>query len=234
MTNKIKQSFTPFLVIGICLFMMGVFIILNQEKIEKVETASEDLAQKAIDYINENMLSEGLTASLVSVVEESGLYKIHIKIGEEEYDSYVSKDGKLLFPSGFIKLEEVPNTETSDIEESEPASENIIPPEELTEFIYCLKEANFVIYGANWCGWTKKLTDMFGGFDVIESIYVECTEKEELCEEKEVTGYPTILINGEKYQGERTFKEIAVATNCKIPPGAESISEESSGGGGCQ
>jgi glutaredoxin len=234
MTNKIKQLFTLFLVILGCLTIAGVFILLNQEKIEKVETSSEDMAQKAIDYINKNMLSGDTTASLVSIVEESGLYKIHIKIGEEEYDSYVSKDGKLLFPSGFIKLEEAPITETSETEESESTSENTIPPEELTEFIYCLKDANFVIYGANWCGWTKKLTDMLGGFDVIESIYVECTEKEELCEEKEVTGYPTILINGEKYQGERTFKEIAAATNCEIPPGAESISEESSGGGGCQ
>ena len=234
MTNKIKQLLTTFIVMAVSLAIMGVFVILNQEKIEKVETSSEDLAQKAIDYINKNILSEGLTASLVSVVEESGLYKIHIKIGEEEYDSYVSKDGKLLFPSGFIKLEEAPITETSETEESEPASENIIPPEELTEFIYCLKEANFVIYGANWCGWTKKLTDMFGGFDMVKPIYVECTEEEELCEEKEVSGYPTILINGEKYQGGRTFEEIAATTGCEIPSGAESINEESSASGGCQ
>ncbi len=234
MTNKIKQLLTTFIVMAVSLAIMGIFVILNQEKIEKVEISSEDLAQKAIDYINENMLSEGLTASLVSVVEESGLYKIHIKIGEEEYDSYVSKDGKLLFPSGFIKLEEAPITETSETEESEPASENIIPPEELTEFIYCLKEANFVIYGANWCGWTKKLTDMFGGFDMVKPIYVECTEEEELCEEKEVSGYPTILINGEKYQGGRTFEEIAATTGCEIPSGAESINEESSASGGCQ
>ena len=234
MTNKIKQLFTPFFVIGICLLIIGVFIILNQEKIEKVETSPEDLAQKAIDYINENLLSEGITASLVSVVEESGLYKIHIKIGEEEYDSYVSKDGKLLFPSGFIELEEAPITQTPEIEESEPASENTISSEELTEFIYCLKEANFVIYGANWCGWTEKLTNMFGGFDMVKPIYVECTEEEELCEEKEVSAYPTILIKGEGYQGERTFEKIAAATSCEIPSGAESISGESSGSGGCQ
>ncbi len=234
MTNKIKQLFTPFLVIVGCLAIIGVFIILNQEKIEKVETAPEDLAQKAIGYINENMLSEGLTASLISVVEESGLYKIHIKIGEEEYDSYVSKDGKLLFPSGFLKLEEAPITQTQETNESEPVSENTISPEELTEFIYCLQEANFVIYGANWCGWTKKLTDMLGGFDMVKPIYVECTEEEELCEEKEVSAYPTILIKGEKYQGGRTFEEIAAATSCEIPSGAESISGESSGSGGCQ
>ncbi len=234
MTNKIKQLLTTFIVMAVSLAIMGVFVILNQEKIEKVETSPEDLAQKAIDYINKNILSEGITASLVSVVEESGLYKIHIKIGEEEYDSYVSKDGKLLFPSGFVELEKTPITETPETEESEPASENTIPSEELTEFIYCLKEANFVIYGANWCGWTKKLTDMFGGFDMVKPIYVECTEEEELCQEKEVMAYPTILINGEEYQGERTFEEIAAATGCEIPSGAESVNEESSGSGGCQ
>ena len=118
MTDKIKQLFTPFLVIVGCLAIAGVFIILNQEKIEKVETSPEDLAQKAIDYINENMLSESFTASLVSVVEESGLYKIHIKIGEEEYDSYVSKDGKLLFPPGFVELEGSEESAPENVEES--------------------------------------------------------------------------------------------------------------------
>jgi len=119
MTNKIKQLRAPFLVIVGFLAIAGVFIILNQEKIEKVETSPEDLAQKAIDYINENMLSEGLTASLVNVVEESGLYKIHLEIGGEEYDSYISKDGKLLFPQNWVSLGEESVTQAEEnVEES--------------------------------------------------------------------------------------------------------------------
>jgi len=60
-------------------------------------SSSEKIAQKAVDYINNNGLSS-TPASLVSFSEESGLIKIKIKIGPNEFDSYVTKDGKLLFP----------------------------------------------------------------------------------------------------------------------------------------
>ncbi|MDP3882928.1 MAG: hypothetical protein Q8Q48_02645 [Candidatus Staskawiczbacteria bacterium] len=59
--------------------------------------SSDKVAQTAVDYINNNGLTE-TQASLVSVSEESGLVKIKIKIGENEFDSYASKDGKLLIP----------------------------------------------------------------------------------------------------------------------------------------
>lgn len=62
--------------------------------------SKEKLAQKAIDYINNNNLSS-VPASLVGSEEVSGLIKVRIKIGTNEFDSYVSKDGKLLFPQAF-------------------------------------------------------------------------------------------------------------------------------------
>ena len=56
--------------------------------------SNDQLAKKAIDYINNNQLAQS-AASLVSVSEESGLVKIKIDIGGEQFDSYVTKDGKL-------------------------------------------------------------------------------------------------------------------------------------------
>lgn len=60
-------------------------------------TSDNQIAKKAIDYINSNQLSQ-TPASLVSATEESGLVKIKIKIGTDQFDSWVTKDGKLLFP----------------------------------------------------------------------------------------------------------------------------------------
>ncbi|OGZ71934.1 MAG: hypothetical protein A2908_02530 [Candidatus Staskawiczbacteria bacterium RIFCSPLOWO2_01_FULL_38_12b] len=60
----------------------------------------ESIAQKAVGYLNESVLQEGQTATLVSAVEESGVIKFKIQIAGKDYDSYVSKDGKLLFPEG--------------------------------------------------------------------------------------------------------------------------------------
>lgn len=59
--------------------------------------SSNQVGQKAIDYINNNQLAS-TPATLVSASEESGLIKLKIKIGENEFDSYATKDGKLLFP----------------------------------------------------------------------------------------------------------------------------------------
>lgn len=217
------------------LLIAGALIYLNQGKV--TEEVSEGLspqqvAEKAINYINQNILAEGLTASLISVGEENGVYKIHLKIGEEEYDSYTTKDGKFLFPEGY-DLEETPTAQNTEDESLQPSIEGSISSAELAKFVGCLEKADFVIYGANWCGWTKKLVEMLGGWDMVKPIYIECTEETELCEEKEIRGYPTIFVQGEQYQGARTFEGFAAVTDCDVPAGAESVTGESPSGG-CQ
>lgn len=59
--------------------------------------SKDQVGQEAVDYINNNQLSQ-TPATLVSASEESGIIKIKIKIGENEFDSYVTKDGRFLFP----------------------------------------------------------------------------------------------------------------------------------------
>lgn len=59
--------------------------------------SNEQVGQLAVVFINNSQLTQ-VPASLVSVSEEYGLVKIKLKIGSTEYDSYVTKDGKLLFP----------------------------------------------------------------------------------------------------------------------------------------
>lgn len=62
--------------------------------------SSEAIAKKSIDYLNSSVL-QGQTAELVEASEESGVVKMKIKIGDNAYDSYATKDGKLLFPEAF-------------------------------------------------------------------------------------------------------------------------------------
>ena len=62
--------------------------------------SDKQVAERVINYINNNKLSN-TPASLVSVSQESGLVKVKIKIGTQEFDSYATKDGKLLFPQAF-------------------------------------------------------------------------------------------------------------------------------------
>ena len=81
------------------------------------QAGDKQVAEKAVKYINDNQLASS-TVSLVSVSRESGLIKIKIKLGSTEFDSYISKDGKYLFPqaldiSGADKASEGTGTSTT-------------------------------------------------------------------------------------------------------------------------
>ncbi|MFA5360578.1 MAG: hypothetical protein WC320_01210 [Candidatus Paceibacterota bacterium] len=79
---------------------------------------AEELSQKAVDYINQNFLaSAGGEATLGSVNEESGVYKFTMLIDDIEYTSYITKDGKILFPDGILLTTE---SETEGSAQTEP------------------------------------------------------------------------------------------------------------------
>lgn len=111
--------------------------------------SSEDAAEKAINFINQNLLSGGITASLIEVSEEIGLYKIKFDIEGREIESYLSRDGKLLFPDAINLTEE---TE----EPTEPTGTTIgnfsVNNEEV-----CKENGNPIIYffGSQGCGYCK-------------------------------------------------------------------------------
>jgi len=74
--------------------------------------SKDEVAKKAVDYINNNQLAQG-TVTLISVSEESGLIKLKINLGTSEVDSYISKDGKLLFPYVY-NIADVKEDDTAD------------------------------------------------------------------------------------------------------------------------
>ncbi len=88
------------IVLGLVIGGGAVYFYENQHLQESEGLSSQVAAQKAIDFINKNMLKEGVSASLIDVAEKSGLYKIKFKIENQEFESYVSKDGELLFVQG--------------------------------------------------------------------------------------------------------------------------------------
>ncbi|MFH1641974.1 MAG: hypothetical protein ABIC04_03670 [Nanoarchaeota archaeon] len=69
--------------------------------------SSDEVADNAIEYINTNLMQPGTSATLVSVTEKDNLYNIKLDIGGREFDSYATKNGKLLFPSSVDMTAEV-------------------------------------------------------------------------------------------------------------------------------
>ena len=109
MLEKLTKNLLPVAIVIAAVIIGGVLVYTNQVKINKGNEGvltSQVAGEKAIDYINKNLLSGGVTASLVSAGEENELYKIKLKVQDKEYDSYITKDGSLFFPEGIKIVEE--------------------------------------------------------------------------------------------------------------------------------
>tara|TARA_Y100000310_G_scaffold336499_1_gene421190 strand:- start:386 stop:1558 length:1173 start_codon:yes stop_codon:yes gene_type:complete len=69
------------------------------------DVGQDEALQTAVAFINENMLMGLASAEVQEVSEDKGMYKIDLLITSdsldytEEFTSYVTKDGKLLFPT---------------------------------------------------------------------------------------------------------------------------------------
>lgn len=102
------------------------------------ELTIQEAADKAITYINTNLLQPGTTAKLVSSEEKNGLYNIKMDIGGREFDTYLTKDGSLLFPSTVNLTQKVDTTTEPTATETPPAVEKADKPKvELFVMSYC-------------------------------------------------------------------------------------------------
>lgn len=103
--NRILISSLVFTVIVAIAAGIYAFTSCNRSKINvgtKVKILSaNDASQKALTYIKKNLLQGNVSASVSNVKEKSGVYKMDLKIGKKEYESYVTKDGKYLFIQAF-------------------------------------------------------------------------------------------------------------------------------------
>lgn len=93
-------------VFGIALI---VSLFVNFRGGERTALTGQEVAEKAVKYINDNVLV-GTTATFEQVEEENGLYNIKLNVGGREYETYATKDGRLLFPSVIdlnVKPEEI-------------------------------------------------------------------------------------------------------------------------------
>lgn len=131
MTKDLTKTLV-FLVVGVVI-IGGVFYFQKNGGIgsgSENALSIQEVADKAINYINENIPET--TASLIGMEEENGLYKLTLKIGENEFISYAAKNGKLLFPQ-YIDLE--PEVEPEEILPESPTS--AIPDVKLFVMSYC-------------------------------------------------------------------------------------------------
>lgn len=199
------------------LLIAGAIIFIGQGSVGQI--GPEEAGQKVVSYIEENnLLTPGVTVSLVDYSDEGNVYRVDLEIKEGdmllgEIPSYVSKDGKFWFPEGYDMTQSFDQLQP---EMDEQVQLEYLPEEiaALESFADCLYDNNFVIYGNDACPYCRELISLMGGKEVISEIYVDCEEERELCLEKNITGVPAVFIDNQEYVGPRSLEAFSQETGC--------------------
>ena len=102
--NPLDKKTDVWKIVSGALFVLLIISIYTNGFMASDSTEAADIkavTEEATDFINTFILQGQATATLGDVAEESGLYKFSIDINGNSFDSYVTKDGKLLFPQAY-------------------------------------------------------------------------------------------------------------------------------------
>lgn len=98
--------------------MLGTLVYIFPQKPSKTTIPKE--IQNALEYINEMVKGMGESVNLISWEERKNLFVLNLKIGEQNYQSFLTKDGRYLFPYG-IDLTQKRNQASEEKKETPPA-----------------------------------------------------------------------------------------------------------------
>jgi len=83
------------------------------------------------------------------------------------------------------------------------------------DFAKCLTEKDVTMYGTEWCSHCKNQKALFGkSFKHVD--YVDCDRNKQECRNNGIEGYPTWVINGEKYPGEMSLEYLGALSGCEL------------------
>lgn len=183
-----------------------------------VALSAQQVGEKAIAYINDYLLQDGSTASLINAVEENQLYKLKVGIRNEEFDVYASLDGGLLFPEA-IKMEE--RAKETMVIGNFTAGENEV----------CLENGKPVVYffgspGCPHCVWERPIIEEVAaqfGDEIAFHNNMDASADMDIFSQYSAGGVPTTVL-GCKYwrvgsgqsNGEEGEAKILTALICKL------------------
>ncbi len=88
-------------------------------------------------------------------------------------------------------------------------------PGKYDSFAQCLFEKGVTMYGTGWCSHCQNQKKMFGkSFQYVN--YVDCDRYSDECLKNGIRGYPTWIINDEKYPGEQYLYKLATLSGCVL------------------
>src|SRR3989338_8424441 len=101
------------------------------------ELSKEEASQKALAFVNGNLMQGGQTAVIKSVDEENNMYTMKLQVGAQEFSTYLSKDGQLFFPQGLKIDGSADSTSATNDAPSTDVPKTAKPEVEFYVFTYC-------------------------------------------------------------------------------------------------
>ena len=205
--KKQKKNINWWMIVSIVLFVLVIASVLSGGfwgKVQGLLKNSDKIAQKTLDFINQNMLVEGYTASLSDIQYlNNGLYKVNFQVEEQEFESYVSGDGGMLFLQGINMKEATAEAENED-ENAATVTGNFIA----TEDEMCTEDGKPVVYffsssSCPHCQWEgpvlKEVVSKFGD-KVVFHDNIDSSNDQEIFEKYSTGGVPTIVLGCKYYR----------------------------------
>ncbi|MBU0962941.1 MAG: hypothetical protein KKD48_03495 [Nanoarchaeota archaeon] len=149
----------------------------------KINSGKDVIAAKVVDFVNTNILAaQGVEATIISTTEKNGLYLLKLDLNGQELDTYITKDGKLLFPSA-IDLTQTQTGQTPVQQKDIPKTDKPIVKAYI--YSYCPYGSQFIKAMLPVYDLLKNKADiqvvaigaMHGEFEKIESLRQICIEK---------------------------------------------------------
>jgi hypothetical protein len=142
-TPKTSNSFNGWMIFSMVLFLVAILFMvlwLTKSGGVKGEVSSDEAKVIAADFINNYLVQAGTSATVESVVETNGMYKLTVDYKGSKITSYLTKDGKVLIPQGTqaaIAIDEFKATATQPAAQPTTVPKTDKPAVEVFVMSYC-------------------------------------------------------------------------------------------------
>jgi len=225
----------PIVIIIVGVLIAGVIVYTNYVKYpecpkcpEGVSTEDsilsvQEAGDKIVGFIKDNVLQGQADISLIETLEESGLYKVKFKVGEEKAEWWITEDGNFIFPQAVNLAEFKPPVE----ETSQTIGNFSVSNDEI-----CREDGKPIVYffgseGCSYCKWEHPIIEevaaKLGDNISFHNNNMDSGADMEVFQKYSTGGVPTLVLGCKYYRvgagtqsGEEKETEHLTALICKL------------------
>jgi len=226
--KKLNQNLIIGGVVLIAVVVVGGIVYFQKLNPKQNGLSNQEVSDKVLSYIAETMPDS--QASILNIFEENDLYKFTLQLDGQEFISYASKDGKLLFPQA-INLEEEVIIPGAVEEPGNGTGELTLGNFSVSQNDVCQENGKPIVYffgsvGCSYCAWehpiVEKVVQKFGDSIVFHN-NMDNEEDRDVFDQYSTGGIPTVVLGCKYYRvgagqsaGEQGEERNLTALICKL------------------